>query len=438
MSLGKTVALNTFWQVLAKVFSTGFSLLTVLLLTGYLGPAGYGDYMFITSAVIIFGGFADWGTATIGVRELSTRLTGKRPVFLGNLIILRFLLALASLLLFVIFALIFPLKTDNLFLVRLALATGGLMLLSNNLKSSFAVAFQSNLKMEKQALVQTSAAFLVFVFTFIFIKLNFSFWWLILSLVLASFSTVFVAGCLFFKQEKVILKIDRQILKTLLSESLPMGLILLFFTLDRQIDTLILAALKGSGPVGIYGLSGKINDVVVLGAAFLMNALLPVLSRTKKENRRIKEIFNQVFWSMFLLGLIAGLFVFLFSPLMIKTLTQKSFADFTSSILVLRIFSLSLFFAYFNHLAGFTLIAFGKQRSYLYVAVGALIFNLLANLWAISFYSFFGAAWVTVFTELIVLFSTFWLLKKQLNLYPRKGPMVLIDLVKRQFHSLRK
>jgi len=312
-----------------------------------------------------------------------------------------------------------------------------LLLLTNNLKSSFGVAFQSSLKMQKQALVQVATTFLVFAFTFIFIRLEFSFLWLIFTLVLASVSTVFLAAFVFFKQEKIILRLDKKITRELLIESLPMGLILIFFTLDRQIDTILLGAIKGSGAVGIYALSGRINGVVLLGAAFLMNALLPVLSQVRNKREKVQKIFSHVFWLIFLMGFLAGVLVFVFSPLMVKILTQSSFLEFSSSVLVLRIFSLSLFFAYFNHLTGYTLVAFGKQRSYLLVAGIALVFNVAANLWAINSYSFLGAAWVTVITEVIVFILTFLLLKQQLNLCPKTNPKGLINFLKDQFSSLK-
>ncbi len=436
MSLRRVVALNTFWQLLAKAIGVGFGLITVALLTDYLGLEGYGDYMFITSAVVIFGGLADWGTVTIGVREAAQE-TKDRSLLLGNLIILRFLLALFSVLFFIAFAFLFPFKTESLNLVRLGLLISSLFLLTNNLKSSFGIAFQSSLKMQKQALIQTVTTFLVFVFTLIFIHLEFSFLWLIFTLVLASVSTVFLAAFIFFKQEKIILRLDKKIIKKLLIESLPMGLILLFFTLDRQVDTILLGAIKGSGAVGIYALSGRINGVVLLGAAFLMNTLLPILSRVKDEREKVQKIFGHVFWLMFSMGLLAGVLVFVFSPLMIKILTRSNFSEFSSSVLVLRIFSLSLFFAYFNHLTGYTLVAFGKQRAYLLVAGLALVFNVVANLWAINSYSFLGAAWVTVITEAIVFVLTFLLLKQQLNLYPKSKPKELVSFLKNQFSSLR-
>jgi len=157
------------------------------------------------------------------------------------------------------------------------------------------------------------------------------------------------------------------------------------------------------------------------------------LSQVKDKREKVQKIFGRVFWLIFLMGFLAGVLVFVFSPLMIKLLTRSSFLEFSSSVLVLRIFSLSLFFSYFNHLTGYTLVAFGKQRSYLLVAGIALVFNVVANLWAINSYSFLGAAWVTVITEVIVFVLTFLLLKQQLNLYPKSKPKELIIFLKGLF-----
>ena len=45
MNLRRVVALNTFWQFFAKAIGVGFGLITVALLTDYLGLDGYGDYI---------------------------------------------------------------------------------------------------------------------------------------------------------------------------------------------------------------------------------------------------------------------------------------------------------------------------------------------------------------------------------------------------------
>jgi O-antigen/teichoic acid export membrane protein len=127
MVLSQKVAFNTLIQIVSKAITVVFGLLTTILLTTYLGREGYGDYMYILALVVIFGALADWGTATIGVREAS-RQEEKQEVILANVFVVRLAFAFLAGLLMFLTALFIPLESADPLVVRRGIMIGSLVL----------------------------------------------------------------------------------------------------------------------------------------------------------------------------------------------------------------------------------------------------------------------------------------------------------------------
>jgi O-antigen/teichoic acid export membrane protein len=404
MNLPQKVAFNTVVQIASKIITVGFTLLTTILLTGYLGKEGYGDYIYILSLAIIFGSLADWGTLTIGVREVAK--VKKNPgQLLANIFFLRLILAILAAILLIIVSLVLPIQVRDPMLVRRVIRIAGLLVFLVTIKASFSLVFQSKLAMQKTALSDILASGLTFLFSWYVIQRGLSLGPLIWSIIWATLLATLLAGVMALRTVSYHWRFDSKIMRRLLAESLPMGAILMMFTIDNKIDTVMLGAIKGSAAVGIYGLSSRVYDVLILGAAFLMNSMLPVLSQLTRSPK-LKAVYQKTFQVMFCFSLLVVVSLLSFSPLIIKILTQTNFTKFIDAFGVLRVMSLALFLAYFNHLTGYTIVALGKQRTYFWIALGSLIFNVMANWIFIPRYSYWGASWVTVLTEGLVLIAT--------------------------------
>jgi len=436
MSLSQKVAFNTVVQIVAKVVTVFFTLLTTILLTGYLGKSGFGDYIYVITLVIMFGALADWGTATIGVREAVKEEKRQGQIF-ANILVLRLLLSFLATILLIGLGLILPLQTDRPEVLRQVIMVASTLLILNVLKASFGIVFQAKLQMQKQAAANIATSGLIFLISWFFVKAGFGLLSLMVAYLLATAVGVLVAGFLASKTVKFVFVLNKELLNCLIKESLPMGAILLMFTIDNKIDTVMLGAIKGSGSVGIYGVAYRIYDVLILGSAFLMNALLPVISQyadLKKWQTKLQQIYQKSFDVLLLMGIgVVGL-VWWLAPLMIQILTQKRFVEFADAVWVLRILSLAMLIAYFNHLAGYTIVALGKQRPYFFVALIALIFNVFANLFVIPKFSYFGAAMVTILTEALVFLITTFFIFKLLKIVPSfiSFPKTVLQLIKQK------
>lgn len=434
MNLSQKVAFNTAVQIFSKIITVGFTLLTTILLTGYLGKEGYGDYMFVITLAVIFGSLADWGTVTIGVREVVKEKENQGKL-LANIFVLRLLLSIVAVGLLLVTSFFLPLQSRNPILLRKVIKIAGLIVFLVATKASFGIIFQSKLQMHKSAVADITTSLLIFLFSWYVVKGGLGLGPLIWSVIWATGVAALIAGVLALKTVRYVFFLDKKIITKIIRESLPMGAILLMFTADNKIDTVMLGSLKGSGPVGIYALSYRVYDVLILGAAFFMNALLPIISQYAdlgKWRDKMQQIYQKSFDILFLMGMGVGGLILVFAPLTVQILTQQRFFEFTDSVLVLRILTLAMFIAYFNHLTGYTIVALGRQRPYFWIALGSLIFNVTANLLVIPRFSYYGAAWVTVLTEGLVLITTTIFIFRLLKIIPSVSnfPKTFLEIFK--------
>ncbi len=396
----KKIVYNSGVQLVGKIAQLVSSVIAAALLTRHLGPAGYGQYTLIIALTTFLVTIGNWGTQIIGVRELST--TKKRSRLFSSLIILRFILAGIAIGLGTVFILFSPIFKNVQQLGLLSL----ILVFALIIETSFNVIFQSLLKMDRRALINIISSFLFLGFTFFFLKLNFQLLAPLISWIITRSVTILLAYILSKKLIPWNWKPQKKLVKQLFIQSLPLGTLLVLSTAyDQAIDSFVIQQYLGEQQVGFYGLAYKIYSNLVLPAYFLNNSLFPLLA--KKKN------FNQILVTgikLSLLGLVGLVPLTYFSaPKIIPLLGGNQFF---ASIEILQILSLSLVFAYINHLTGFSLVAINKQKTSLKIGVLALVWNLGLNLYFIPKFGIRSAAWITVTTEgLTTLFSSLFLYK---------------------------
>lgn len=200
-------------------------------------------------------------------------------------------------------------------------------------------------------------------------------------------------------------------IKQFLSQSAPIGIRQLVFALyDAGIDSFFLKTLIGSAAVGFYGLPYKIYTNLILGAAFFMNSLFPII--LKKDHQDLKPTLKRGAAFLLTSALIIGLSVTALAPTIIKIISGKAFLV---SVPTLKVLMLALVFGYLNHLTGYTMIALRAEKQLLYFSLLALVINLTGNWLLIPRLGIIGAAWTTVATEATILTTTGVFLVKKLQ-----------------------
>ena len=386
----KKPILNTLVQMVGKGIMVLIGLVTTGLLIRKIGSEGYGGYTLIVSLFLVCDVIADFGTRIIGVREISKRLDDQLLIF-KNLFWTRVLMTSVAFVLGLVMIWWFP-SLDNLkqesFLVLL-------LIWITSLAGSMEIIFQTRMRMDLKTIGEV-------LFPSLFLLLL----WLggkEISLILV-FQLNLVARILSILPALWINKnylknikdgISFKKIKEILKLSWPMGLYLLIFAgYDRAVDSLMIERFIGVKEVAWYGLAYKIYMVLIQPAYYFMASIFPLLSNKNEDQKSLykKSIGLMIAGVIVIIGII-----YVLAPWIIVNLAGK--ADFEPAIKVLRILLVALFFAYLNHLNGFTLISKEGQKEMLKVGIINLTFNIILNLITIPRFGIIGAAWTTVATE---------------------------------------
>ncbi len=398
-TLSGKVAWNTGVQIGGKIVSTAFGVLITSLLARYLGPAGFGDYTFVLVFVLMFGAIADWGLSLIGVREAS-KYPENQGKIIGNVLVLRVALALIATVIANVVVWAFPAILPGSPNIEKLILIASPFILIFALKTSFQIVFNAKLKMQYFAISELAANAIGLILVLYLIQIKAGIAGFIWTISLGQFVSTLVALFFAIKFIKFDFRIQADLVRKIAKEAVPVGALLVLFTIYSRVDVVILGKIKGAEAVGYYGAAYRVYEVLVLGAAYFANSILPILSNlAHKDQAGFRRIYIKSFIILGVLGTFVSLVNFLLAPIAIFIIGGP---EYSASILALQILSLAVFVSYFNHLNGYAIIALSKQWYSFATAIVAFGANLILNIVLIPKYSFYGAAFNTFITESII------------------------------------
>jgi O-antigen/teichoic acid export membrane protein len=175
----------------------------------------------------------------------------------------------------------------------------------------------------------------------------------------------------------------------------------LFFTLD----VFILQPLKGETAVGLYGVSIKlINTLLIISSTFTL-VLFPQLARQAVRDRAsLSRTYHLAVRVLLILALPMTVGVTILAPEFVRIVGGKAYLPGAATALRLIIWLLP--FSFVNGVTQYVLIALGQQRRMTWAFAATVIFNIVANLLFIPQYSYGASAVISVLSE-VVLFLPF-------------------------------
>ncbi|MDD5294526.1 MAG: polysaccharide biosynthesis C-terminal domain-containing protein, partial [Patescibacteria group bacterium] len=232
------------------------------------------------------------------------------------------------------------------------------------------------------------------------------------------FATVFASAINFlflfiFSWRFVRLRIqfDWLIWKEIIRKTWPLAITIAFNLIYLKADTLILSLIKTPGEVGVYGAAYKVIDVLITIPFMFAGIILPVLTADWAGGSMdsFKKVLQKSFDFMMILAvpLVVGT-QFLAEEVMVVVAGR----DFAASGAVLKILVLASWAIFFGCIFSHAIIALDKQKkiigAYFFTSVTALAGYLIF----IPRFSYLGAAWVTVYSELFIALAAFYLVYK--------------------------
>jgi len=418
MSTAKKILSNTGIQVLGKAIITFVALFFITRPLTSLGDEFYGQYAFVYRFLGFFAIFADFGLFTIAVREMSEHMKSQNKI-LSNIFGLRILLvvsvmAIAGLAGFLL-GQIFPEKFN--FQVQMGIWLAGLSVVFTMMGTTLASVFQVHYRMlwPTIALVMSKIAMAVVISWALLQATDYSstasfwqdkFYLFFLAGVLGNFVLFAVTYLCARRFSEPGPRFDFKFWKAMLYQALPYGIALILNTFHFQVDSVMIYLMRedGAAEVGAYDIAFKILEILNIIPIYFLNAVLPVLTREIGNEKKADKIINYSF--RFLLAISVPVF---FGGLAVSYQIMNFIIKggmegyFIYSPWVLSVLLLSLVFIYLNSVFNFTLIAQKRQNELLKINGIALAFNVVTNVFAISWFGFRGAAVTTVLSEALVL-----------------------------------
>lgn len=399
-SPARAVAWNTVAQAAGKVAGLGLSLVTTVLLTRYLGVAGYGSFVTVIVYISTFAFFFDWGIQTIVVRELSQR-TRPPAELLGEALTLRFALSLpTALVAALVVALIYPGADDAQVRVGILIALPTILL--GSLVSTLGAVFQAELKMARVSLSDVGAQAVSTVVIVYLVATERPFAAIVGATVLGA--TLHAAFVFSFSRRlvRVLPRVDLGAWKRLFLQALPLGIALLLNTLYFRLDALLLSGLRGAEEVGIYGVAYRFLEMVVGFPSFFVLSVFPLLAAAAKaaDWGGLRAASQRSFDVLVLAAVPVALGTIATAPQIVRLVAG---AKFEASVTPLRILAVGAALMFVNGLFGYLLIALDRQKDALWLNVAALVFNVGLNVALIPAYGATAAAAVATTSEVLIL-----------------------------------
>ncbi len=400
-SLTSKVAINTVVQSSSKAIMVATSIVTISLLTRYLGEEGFGEYTTVMTYLGLFGIIVDMGMYLIVVREVAKENADAEGI-LGNVLGIRLLvggliLALAP----VIAVLVFPYSHR----VDMAIAIGAIGFLLISLNQIVSVVFQVNLVMWKLMVGEVLGRISILALTYYFILQNGNLWLFILANTLGNVVLLFFSYWFAIKYVKLLPKFQWSKWKLLFVETAPLAAVTLLSRVYFSIDTIFLSIFRSQIEVGIYGLPYKVLDILISFPAIFAGLVFPAMSRyaSLKNMVDLKRIYHKSF--EFLLIIVVPILIGLCmtSNKIVAILGGEGFKD---SPYLLQILSLAVVFIFFTTLSNNLVIAVQKQSKLVWVALASAVFNVALNITLIPMYSYWAASFIAVATQFLVLVLT--------------------------------
>jgi len=275
-----------------------------------------------------------------------------------------------------------------------AIILGSVAILGSSIYITCNLIFQSKLRYDLSVFASSAGTLIGLFFYVWFSTRNFPIYFLLVAQSIGWISIAFLS-LLFVKKflSNILPIFDLKYISTLFKDSWAIAATLALNVVYFRVDSFLLAYFKGISEVGIYNVAYSVFQSSLVLPAFIMNAYYPLMLKSLAKVKLVGI-------SLLVLASVGTVVTFFAAPLLIDILTGGNFGG---SVSTLRILSLSLPAFFISALLMWYLVTKGKYKQMLIIYLFGLLVNIALNLFLIPKYSFFGAAWVTVFSEYFIL-----------------------------------
>lgn len=412
MSTANKIFTNTLWQVAIRIVNILMGVFSLALITRMLGQAGFGHYTTIFAFVQIFAILADLGLYMAMLREISSvrDKLGENKI-INNIFTIRLVSSVLMLVFIPLLIQFFPYSQTVKMGVIFFMGT----FFFQSLITTLTAVFSKKLDMAKVAMVD----FVNKLIYALWLAYLFFYGHSLREILLGNVFTMALSFIilLFFIRRHVKLSLawDFSYWKIVWHRSWPLAITVVLNLLYFKADTLVLSAYQSPEEVGIYGAPYRILEVMATFPHMFMSLILPIFTASWVANK-VKDLnksFQHTFDFFSILSVMMLFSIWLVSkPLMIILAGE----DFAPSGPILDILIIATAGIFFGTLFTYLIVAIDAQKQMIKYFLLAAIIALLGYFIFIPIYSYWGAAYMTLAVEWLIVLFAWRVVKKNIDL----------------------
>lgn len=413
MSKARAIVAHTLIQIISKGLNIALGLAAFSLLTQYLGQEGFGQYTIITTFLGVFGVMADLGLSIVAIQMMSERRDQEERIF-NTIVSIRIITALFALGLAPLIALLFPYSAA----VKIGIALTFMSFFFSSLIQLFTALFQQRVAMVFPSYADAVGRLILLggvIAAMVFQQGLYEI--LIITLIANAVQCLM----LYIKARRIFpirILVDRAIAHDVFARSWPIALSVTFNLIYLKADILILSLFYPEADVGLYGASYRILEVLVTIPMMFMGITLSSFTDAWANNdtARFSRYLQKSFDAMLIMAIPLVVGTIVIAPAL---MTFISGADFALSGHILRILILATGMVFIGTLFGHLINIINAQRTMMWGYAAGAIVGLAGYLVFVPLFSFWGAAWMTVAVEGLIMTITWSVFYRRTRLRPQ-------------------
>ena len=395
-SLTVRLAANTMAQGAGIIAGAAIGFFTFVAVTRGLGPDAFGDYTAAMAFLFIPVVIADLGLSTAVLREISADPDRTEPAMRASLPF-RALISAAVVALAVVIGYALPLNERTTDAILIA-AVGSFLTL---MTLALLPVLQAQLRMHWAVAGNVTGRLVTLGVTLGALELGLGFKSMIGAQVIGIAVTLAIHLVAVGRTVSLRPVVDPPYWRALFVGSLAIGLAIGLSQIYFRIDTILLAVLRSSEEVGLYGAAYKFIELAQFAVAAVSVSLFPPLAGfVAEKDLRARGLVQKAF-DVLLAGGVFGTIAMLAFPSEIINLTAGS--EYDAAVPALQLLAPYVLLAAVIAALWPVLLASKRDSALLVTSLGVLVFNVALNIALIPSYGFKAAAVVSVVSEAAVL-----------------------------------
>ncbi|WP_404392251.1 oligosaccharide flippase family protein [Humibacillus xanthopallidus] len=395
-----SVTLSAASQLGAKVVHLLLNAVSTLAVLRYLAPDAYGTYVLILTITTLVGVVADFGLPKLAVREMLRPGQVEGDV-VGTVIVVR--LGLAGLgVVGVQAALLLFQQSPQAHLAGFVASLG---IIVEAVLGIVVTIFHTRFVQQYEAGIRVVAEAIETALVLVLIARGVSLPWLFVPPLVGLLVGTALAVRLASRRFGLRPRFEAPLVRGLVREALPLGPALMIGVLYLKLDSFVVAALRPSSDLGLYGAAYQPIEYLFLGSAVFINVLYPLATSAWATPGRVRfvEIYRRGTELLVALMLVVPVVVAVVADELVLLAFGPAYA---ASALPLQVLGVAVVLMTVNAWQSLVLLSGGHQRVTLRYNLAALALSLVLCLVLVHAVGLVGAALAAVATGLFVLWAS--------------------------------